>query len=150
MKLPTLDLLAPYKGYLLSLTLLALAGIAFGIYSKGRANGIAHQQAEDAKAIAGHVAARNRAAEALRAAGTSLRAINTEASRRAAEVAAANARVDGAKAVASAAKAELRRRSSAFDRALADARRNPGCTALLDMDVGAKLRACGVHTENHP
>ena len=142
--------LAPYMGWVIvALVSLALVGVGL-IAKKAYTMGAEHQQAEDAKTIAEHIDARNKAAEALRAAGSALRAINTEAARRAAEVAAANARVDGAKAVAATAQAELRRRTSAFDRALRDARQNPGCAALLDMDVGAKLRACGVHTENDP
>jgi hypothetical protein len=122
-------------GLLLSL----IAAGAFGFHLGTRV-----QTGKDAAAIAKKDHALLAAAESLRAAGRAIEDVNVEAARWQGEAARAEKRASIAVDLAAAAANRLHDNDAERAAAERAARGRPGCAALLDMDVAAQLRQCGV------
>lgn len=131
---------------------LILAAGALGTYAArtGYHHGVKVQAGADAAQLTAKNAALSEAsaklqgaAVALRAASVAINAINTEADRRAGEVAAATKRAKSAGDLADALARSLRARSVAYEAAVEAASARPSCRALLDIDL-SELKECGL------
>lgn len=142
MKLPAvLGLPSPQELAILACALLlALAAAGAGGYRLG----VNVQTGKDAKELGKKNAALQSAAESLRAAGRAIEDINAQAERWKGEADRAEQRATAAVNIAAAAENRLQRNEASRADAERRARSRPGCAALLDMDVAAELRRCGV------
>lgn len=134
--------LDPIRPYLWAVKLLLSALLLSFVFVKGCQHGVASEAVAHGKALASKdktIAAKdktlNEAAESLRASARILREVNAETDRLEREAAAAKKRATDAGAVAAKAQANLDRRIEGFAKALAHARKNPDCDALLSANV---------------
>lgn len=133
-----LDPIKPYADLLKTIAaavaLMLLAGLLFmGGWALGR-----HQM--DKKLAAASTALRN-ASSSLTAAADALTAVNTEAQRRIDQAKADKAAADKAAIAAQAAQHAAEARLAKLQQAETQARKRPGCAALLDTDL---LKVCGL------
>lgn len=132
------DPIRPYLGLLKAGLVVA---VLVGVFAKGCSYGTERTTEKHAELMAKKDQALRGAAASLRGAAQVLREVDAEAERLLKAQAEAKEREADAAAIAAQAQAELAKSAAEFKKALANARKNPECVAVLDTDLRA---VCGL------
>lgn len=131
----------PIRPYLGLLKAGLVAAVLAGVFVKGCSYGTERTAEKHAALLAKKDQALRGAAASLRGAAQVLRDVDAEAARLLKAQDEARQREAEASAIAAKAQAELVASAAEFRKALANARKNPGCNAVLDTDLRA---VCGL------